>query len=275
MAALEMEIQGSTLPRLGLGTWRLAGDACAEAVADALAIGYRHVDTAQAYGNEEAVGRGLRDSGVPRDDYFLTTKVWFDNLSHDDAIASTEASLRKLGTDHVDLLLIHWPNDELTVEEPLEALAELQERGRARHIGVSNFTPHLLDEALRVAPLFAVQVEYHPFLSQDTLLAKARQHDMALTAYSPIARGEVVDDPTLREIGEAHGKNPAQVTLRWLLQQDHVAAIPKSSDPAHRRSNFELWDFALSDEEMERIADLARGERLIDPSFAPDWENES
>lgn len=270
---MSMEIQGETVPTLGLGTWKLRGDECVRAVLDALEIGYRHIDTAQAYANEEDVGRALRESGVPRDELFLTTKVWFDNLSHDDAIASTEASLRKLDTDHVDLLLIHWPNEELSMDEPLRALAELRERGRARHVGVSNFTPSLLDEALRVTKLFAVQVEYHPFLSQDTLLERAREADMMLTAYSPIARGAVVDDPTLREIGRAHGKSAAQVTLRWLVQQDGVAAIPKASDDEHRRSNFDIWDFRLSDDEMERIADLARGERLVDPSMAPEWEH--
>lgn len=267
------EVQGERVPTLGLGTWKLRDEECVEAVRDALEIGYRHVDTAQIYANEEAVGRGLRESGVPRDEIFLTTKVWLDNLGHDDAVASTEASLRKLGTEHVDLLLIHWPNDELSLEEPLAALAELQERGRARHIGVSNFTPTLLDQALGITPLFAVQVEYHPFLSQDDLLERVRERDMMLTAYSPIARGGVADDPVLREIGRAHGKSAAQVTLRWLVQQDSVTAIPKASDAEHRRSNFDIWDFRLTGDEMERIADLARGERLVDPDIAPDWEH--
>ncbi len=267
-----VSVQGERVPALGLGTWQLQGEACVEAVRDALGIGYRHVDTAQAYGNESAVGRGLREAGVPRQEIFLTTKVWLENLERDDARESTRRSLERLGTDRVDLLLIHWPSDDLGLDEPLAALEEMRDEGMARHIGVSNFPASLLARALERADLFAVQVEYHPFLSQDELLALARRHDLLLTAYSPIARGAVLDDPTLAEIGRRHGKDAAQVTLRWLVQQERVAAIPKASDGRHRRNNFDIFDFSLSAEEMEEISGLARGERLIDPSFAPDWE---
>lgn len=267
------EIQGTEVPALGLGTWMLEGRACREAVRDALEIGYRHVDTAQAYGNEDEVGRGLADSGVPRDEVWLTTKVWLENLDHDRTLESTRASLRRLGTDHVDLLLIHWPpTGGVPIAEPLRALRRLQEDGRVRHIGVSNFTPTLLDEALDEAEIFCNQVEYHPFLAQDDLLRTCQEWDLLLTAYSPLARGRVLDDPVLREIGDRRGKSPAQVTLRWLLQQEQVVAVPKAASAEHRRANLEVFDFQLSLDEMEAIHGLARGERIIDPEFAPDWE---
>ncbi|MDX1548013.1 MAG: aldo/keto reductase [Rhodothermales bacterium] len=266
-------IQGERVPALGLGTWRLDGDACREAVEHALDLGYRHIDTAQAYENEEPVGRGLAASPVGRGDVFLTTKIWLDNLGPEAVRASTEASLRRLGTDYVDLLLIHWPSDEVPLEETLDALVVLRDEGKTRHIGVSNFTPSLLRRALDHARLFCCQVEYHPFLAQDDLLALCRRHDLLLTAYSPLARGKVQEEDVLREIAEAHGKTPFQVTLRWHLQQDSVAAIPKASSAEHREANFDLFDFALSDAEMERIAGLAEGRRLIDPDFAPAWED--
>jgi 2,5-diketo-D-gluconate reductase B len=268
------EIQGTEVPALGLGTWMLEGRECREAVRDALEIGYRHLDTAQAYGNEEEVGRGLADSGVPRDDVWLTTKLWLENLDHDKALESARGSLRRLGTEYVDLLLIHWPpTSDLPIAEPLRAMRRLQGDGLVRHIGVSNFPPSLLDEALDEAEIFCEQVEYHPFLAQDPLLQACEEWDLLLTAYSPLARGEVLEDETLREIGRRHGKGPAQVTLRWLLQQEQVAAVPKAASAEHRRSNFEVFDFELSLDEMEAIHGLARGERIVDPEFAPRWEN--
>lgn len=268
----QIPLRGDSVPALGFGTWQLTGATCREAVADALAIGYRHLDTAEMYENEEQVGAGIADSGVPRDEIFLTSKVWWEHLGFDDAVAAAEASLRRLRTDHLDLLLIHWPNPDVGHEEPLRALATLQEQGKARHIGVSNFTPRMTAAARDMAPIECNQVEYHPFLSQDELLAICRKHGMMLTAYAPLAHGEVVEDATLTEIGERHGKSPTQVTLRWLIQQESVAAIPSSSDPDHRRENFDVCDFRLSDEEMDEISSLDRGERLIDPEFAPAWE---
>lgn len=268
------EIQGVEVPALGLGTWMLEGRACREAVRDALEIGYRHIDTAQAYGNEEEVGRGLADSAVPREEVWLTSKVWLENLDHDRTLKSARASLRRLGTGFLDLLLIHWPpTGELSVAEPLRALRRLQEDGLVRHLGVSNFTPSLLDEALDEAEILCNQVEYHPFLGQEDLLQTCREWDVLLTAYSPLGRGRVLDDPVLREVGEAHGKIPAQVTLRWLLQQEQVAAVPKAASAEHRRANFAVFDFELTLDEMEAIHGLARGERIVDPEFAPRWEN--
>jgi 2,5-diketo-D-gluconate reductase B len=267
-----LEIQGLRVPALGLGTWKLEGRTCLRAVEEALRLGYRHVDTAQLYGNEEEVGRALHGSGVPRKEIFLTTKVRMENLAFGDVLRTTDGSLRRLGTDYVDLLLVHWPNPEIPLEETLSALQQLQEEGRTLQIGVSNFPPSLLRQALEIVPIFCVQVEYHPFLSQQALLEIARRHDLMLTAYSPLARGEVVQDPILEEIARRHGKTPAQVTLRWLMQQDHVAAIPKASSPEHLRANLDVFDFVLSEEEMQRIFALDRGRRLIDPGTAPNWE---
>ncbi|MFW6198337.1 MAG: aldo/keto reductase [Acidobacteriota bacterium] len=267
-----VEVQGRKIPSLGLGTWQLQGDECVEAVRDALEIGYRHIDTAQAYENEAEVGRGIRESGVPRDEVFLTSKVWWENLDRPECLATARQSNERLGGEWIDLMLIHWPNEELPLDEPLVALEHLQAEGIIRHYGVSNFTPSLLQRALDRAPILCNQVEYHPFLAQDELLEMAREHDLMLTAYSPVAQGKVTEDETLREIGRQHGKTPAQVALRWLLQQDNVAAIPRSSSAEHRRENFDVFDFELEDEEMECIAALDEGLRLIDPSFAPDWE---
>ena len=264
-------IQGKEVPALGFGTFDLKDEVGREAVAHALDLGYRHIDTAESYYNEEAVGAGIQQSGVAREDIFLTTKVGYDKLAPKDVRRSAEESLHKLQTDYVDLLLVHWPNDDIPLEETLDAFAVLREEGKTRHIGVSNFTPSLLQRALDHAEIFCNQVEYHPFLGQDDLLALCQQHDLLLTAYSPIAQGKVVHNKTLQEIGEAHGKSPTQVTLRWLIQQDKVAAIPRTSSAEHRASNFDIFDFSLSNEEMDRIANLAQGKRLVDPDIAPAW----
>lgn len=267
-------IQGEEVPALGLGTWLLRGDACREAVTHALDIGYRHIDTAQAYDNETEVGQGMQDAGVGRERVFLTTKVWFENLAPTDVRRTAERSLRRLQTEYVDLLLIHWPNERAAaLEHTLDALLELKAEGKTRHVGVSNFTPTLVQRTLDHTSIFCNQVEYHPYLSQETLLALARAHSFLLTAYAPIARGKVMSDDTLRDIGATHGKTPAQIALRWLIQQDQVAAIPKASSAEHREQNVDLFDFELSGEEMTRIFRLAHGQRLVDPAFAPAWEN--
>lgn len=262
------------IPALGLGTWKLAGRTCVDCVADALAIGYRHLDTAQRYDNHESVGAGIRASKIPREEIFLTTKVWWEKLQRDAVLSSTEASLRELGTDYVDLLLIHWPNQDVPLEETFDAMLELRDQGRARHLGVSNFPPSWLEEAAQEGPVVCNQVEYHPFLSQDHLLEPLRARTMALVAYSPLARGEVTRNETLVKIGAAHDRSAAQVALRWLVQQDRVCAIPKASSRAHLEENFRIFDFELSHDEMRRIHGLAKsaGERTIDPEFAPSWE---
>lgn len=265
-------IQGVEIPALGLGTWQLTDDDCVRAVETALELGYRHIDTAQMYGNEAEIGRALAASGVDRDELFLTTKLWNDNLRHADVLATTEESLDRLGTDWIDLLLIHWPHPSVPLEETLGAMEELRDAGKVRHLGVSNFPPSWLETALELAPVICNQVEYHPFLSQETLLEMCRTNDLLLTAYSPLARGQVTRDRMLQEIGEAHGKSAAQITIRWLLQQDPVAVIPKATSRDHLEANLEVFDFELSEDEMARIAELDRGDRRIDPSFAPDWE---
>lgn len=268
-------IQGEDVPALGFGTWQLTGPACRRGVAHALDLGYRHIDTAQIYENEEQVGKGLRDSGVNRDDVFLTTKVWRSNVAPEAMRSSTEESLRQLDTDYVDLLLIHWPVEDVPLGEQLEALVELHEEGKARHIGVSNFLPETIDDIDEALPegvsLFAHQAEYHPFLDQSPLLKRAREYNHMLTAYSPLARGEAATHPTLERIGDRHGKSAAQVTLRWLLQQDKVIPIPKAATAEHREANLEVFDFELSADEMEQVSALESGKRILDPGFAPDW----
>jgi 2,5-diketo-D-gluconate reductase B len=267
----ELTVQATTVPALGFGTWQLDGGEAREGVRHALELGYRHIDTAQMYENEEQVGAGIADAGVDRGDIFLATKLALDATEPDAVRRTTGESLRRLGTDYVDLLYIHWPPDH-PVGRTLEAMRGLVDDGTVRHIGVSNFPPSLLREALAEAPVFANQVEYHPYLSQDTLVSLAAEHDLMLVAYSPLARGRVSDDPVLQSIGEAHGKTPGQVVLRWLLQQPRVATIPKSARAERREENAAVTDFELSDDEMKQIADLDEGERLIDPPFGPDWE---
>ncbi|MEX2467324.1 MAG: aldo/keto reductase [Gemmatimonadota bacterium] len=267
-----LEVGDGHMPALGFGTWQVEGKECVESVADALLVGYRHVDTAEAYENEREVGAGVRRSGVDREKVWITTKVWWEHLSRDECIASAEASLDRLDLGWIDLLLIHWPAYDVPMDEPLAAFRELQARGVTRHIGVSNFTPAMVRRALDVAPVSCIQAEYHPWLAQDELIQIARDHDIAFTAYSPLGRGRVAQDETLREIAEHHGKSPAQVALRWLLQQPPVAAIPRASSPEHRRENFDIFDFVLADDEMERVAALAEGYRIIDPEFAPAWD---
>jgi 2,5-diketo-D-gluconate reductase B len=272
-AARELEVQGVRVPKLGLGTAQLTEVECVEAVRDALELGYRHVDTARIYGNEVEVGRGLAESGVDRGEVWVTTKLWRDELRAAAVREATEDSLRTLGTEHVDLLLVHWPGEEVPLEETVGAMAALREEGKARHIGLSNFPSALVERALAAAPILADQVEYHPYLGQPALLRLARERDLVLTAYSPLAHGEVHDDPVLREIGEAHGRTAAQVALRWLLDQPQVAAIPKASSHERRAENLDVFDFALSEEERSRVAHLRRGHRTTDPSYSPAWDD--
>lgn len=254
-----LTIQGTEIPRLGLGTWQLTGRQATDGVRDALEIGYRHLDTARAYRNEAEVGAGIAASGVDRGDVFLTTKISPSDFEPDRLKAAAEDSLRALGTDYVDLLLLHWPNERIPLERTLGALRELQEAGRIRHPGVSNFPAAMLERALAILPLLADQVEYHPFNGQDALLRVVRERDLTLTAYSPLARGKVARDRTLVEIGEANGKSAGQVALRWLIEQPQVTAVPKASSHERRLENFDVFDFKLTDAERERIAALRKG----------------
>jgi 2,5-diketo-D-gluconate reductase B len=264
---------GLSIPRLGFGTFQLSDDAAYDSVRVALDAGYRNIDTAQGYANEAQVGQAIADSEVDRDEVFVTTKLTPSNAAAADVHASTDQSLRELGMDHVELLLLHWPAEDVApLEETLAAMTELKEAGRTRAIGVSNFPSRMLARAFDLAPIVTDQVEHHPFLAVDAVEAVLHQRGGFLTAYSPLARGEVADDPTLREIGEAHGVSPAQATLRWMLQKPATVAIPKSGTPERIRANAEVFDFELSDDEMRRIASLAEGRRLIDPDFSPEWD---
>jgi diketogulonate reductase-like aldo/keto reductase len=267
-------VGAASIPRLGFGTVRLYDDACVEGVLDALEIGYRYIDTAQAYNNEEAVGRALAATPVPRDQVFLVTKLDFPYYAREALAPSLRESLDRLQTEYVDLLLMHWPHDEVPMEETLEAMGAAREQGLLRHFGVSNFTSDQVRQAADCAPIATNQVEYHPFLNQDRLLETHRQLGILTTAYSPLARGALLDDPVLSAIGADHGKSVAQVALRWLLQQDGVITAVRSSSAHHRVANFDVFDFTLDEGEMERIAGLARGYRVIDPPFAPDWDSD-
>jgi diketogulonate reductase-like aldo/keto reductase len=245
------------IPKLGLGTWQNTGPDCSETVRTALDLGYRHVDTAQAYDNEAAVGKGIDRSDVDRDEVFLTTKVWRSNLRHQDVLDSVHESLDDLGVEYVDLLLIHWPHPRVPVEETLDAMADLRESGAVEHVGVSNFTRSQLQTARQVAdvPVVADQVLYHPYKDQSDLQRYCAGNDVALTAYSPLARGDVLSDSLLERIGERYDRSAAQVALRWLVQQENVVAIPKSSSRDHLEQNLAVFEFSLTDEEMARIDD--------------------
>jgi len=267
-----LSIQGTRVPALGFGTWDLRGDECIEGIEHALSLGYRHIDTAQSYDNEGEVGKGMARSGVARNDIFLTTKVRPRNFRRDDVLSSTHESLKKLGTDYVDLMLMHWPNPDIPLEETLSALLELQKEGAIRHIGVSNFPPSMVAEAQQSATIFCDQVEYHPYLAQPKLITQAEELEYMLTAYCPIAQGRVTDDPILKAIGERNGKSAVQVTLRWFMQHDNVSAIPKSASAKNRQNNFDIFDFELSGEEMQAIHDLNEEKRLVDPDDGPAWE---
>lgn len=265
-------VQGTSVPAIGFGTWELVGDDTLPGVLAALEAGYRHIDTAQVYENEHTVGQALTASGVDRDEIFLTTKVWNDNLTPERIKASTYESLSKLETDHVDLLLVHWPVHLDRLEANLEAFAELAEAGATRHIGVSNFTPDHLERALAAAPLFALQVEHHAYLAQPRLLEMCAEHDLLFTAYSPLARGDLLRDAAVVAIAEERGATPAQVLLRWILDEgDHVAVIPKATARERIEENLGALDVELTEGDRDILAALDRGKRTVDPPWAPDW----
>lgn len=269
-----LHTQDGEFPALGFGTWQLNGDTARSSVAKALDVGYRHIDTARMYENETEVGRGIADASVAREDIFLTTKIFMDSLDAASVKKELGDSLESLSTDYVDLVLIHWPNPDVPLEETLGALHELRDEGKTRHVGVSNFPIPWMESALEASPgpIACNQVEYHPFLSQAPLLEYCRSQGVPLVAYCPLAKGGVPDNPFLQEIGRQHGKSAAQVVLRWLLQQPGIGAVPKSKNPEHIRANLDVLDFELSDDEMRQIHGLDRGERIINPDWAPDWD---
>jgi 2,5-diketo-D-gluconate reductase B len=260
------------MPMLGLGTWQNDDpDQCATSVQTALEVGYRHIDTAQVYRNERAVGRGLAAADVDREEIFLATKVWISNLESGDVVQTTEESLDRLDTDYADLLYVHWPAGAYDPGETLPALERLEERGLVRRVGVSNFEPDHVDRAREAldTPVFANQVETHPFLPQRELRAYAKRAEIGLVAYSPLARGEVLSDPTLGEIAEKHGASEPQVALAW-LREHGVTAIPKATSEAHIRDNWESLTLSLDSGDMERIDSINRRTRTVHPEFAPE-----
>jgi 2,5-diketo-D-gluconate reductase B len=270
-----LTLGGRTIPRIGLGTWELEGPAAEEGVRDALEVGYRHIDTARSYGNEREIGTAVGGSGVAREEIFLTTKLWHDDLSPSGVREQLERSLRALGSDYVDLLLIHWPNPEFPLERTLAEMGRLLEEEKVGAIGVSNFPTAELRAAIEAAPvpLLANQVEMHPFLEQRPLLELTAEHGIVLEAYSPLASGAVPGDETLAEIGRRYGKSGTQVALRWLVEHPNVVALPRSGSHANRVANLDVFDFELDDTDRERIARLTAAQRrVIDPRWAPAWD---
>lgn len=269
-----VEIGEMAVPAIGFGTWDLRGDVGRRAVEIALGAGYRHIDTAQMYGNEAQVGAAIRESGMARENLFLTTKIWRTRLVHDEVLKSVDESLDRLGVDYVDLLLIHWPDPAVPLEETLSAMQKAREQGRIRNIGVSNFPPSLLHRALEIAPeIVCNQVEYHPMLDQSAMLELIRAVGLFLTAYCPLGQGHLLKNRRLRRIARRHGKTVSQVILRWHLQQPGVVPIPRSSKPDHIRENLDVLGFQLSEDEMRRIHRLARNRRFVDPGFVTDWKS--
>ena len=270
-----VEAHGARIPVIGLGTWDLRGRSCARLVEQALRLGYRHVDTAEMYDNEREVGEGLRASGIARDQVFITTKVWPSHFAPRELERAAKESLARLRLAEVDLLLLHWPNPQIPLRETLGALSQVKRMGLARHIGVSNFTVALIDEAaLAEEPLICNQVEVHPFIDQSKVIAACRRQGMATVAYSPVARGGVKSDKLLARIAKAHGKSAAQVSLRFLVQRG-IVVIPRTSRVERLSENLAIFDFVLSEAEMAEIARLARRDgRIVDYAYSgsPNWD---
>jgi diketogulonate reductase-like aldo/keto reductase len=270
------EAKGASIPLLGLGTWDLRGLACARVVEQALRLGYRHIDTAEMYDNEREVGQGFRASGVKRSDVFITTKIWPTHFAPRELERAARDCLARLRLSEVDLLLLHWPNPEIPLADTLGALGKVKRDGLARHIGVSNFTAALIEQAVKISkePIVCDQVECHPYLDQSKVIAACRRHDMAVVAYSPIARGNAGSDEVLARIGAAHGKTAAQACLRYLVQQN-IVVIPRTSKVGRLKENAAIFDFAFSKSEMAEISALAHpGGRVVDWAFSgpPNWD---
>ncbi|MEA2430842.1 MAG: 2,5-diketo-D-gluconate reductase [Thermoleophilaceae bacterium] len=271
-------VRGVAVPTIAIGVFEVEPGETEETVADALAAGYRHVDTAVAYGNEEEVGRGLQRSGVDRAEVWVTTKVWMADYAPRALRASAESSLRRLGIDRLDLLLLHWPpEDPAELAPALEELQRLRADGLIRELGVSNFPAYMLSDALALAPeVFADQVEYHPKLSQHEIREVADEADLLVEAYAPLggSASDMIEEPVLEEIASAHGASPAQVAIAWLAHQDRVVVLPRSTNPDRRRENLAALELDLTPEESARIDELSeRRERNFDPPFAPDWRD--
>ena len=269
----------ANIPVLGLGTWQSTGQDCVDVVSQALKMGYEHIDTAQAYGNEKEVAQGIKQSGVSRDKFFLTTKIFPDDMKFEPEklIAAAKRSLADLDTDYVDLLLLHWPDDRVPLSETIPALCELQKQGLTRHIGVSNFNIANIIEAEKYAdvPIVVNQVEFHPFIKQKTLQTFLNNHHILLEAYSPLARGDVFDNEIIKEIADKHNVTPAQISLAWILADKHRIAIPKTANPDHLQGNLDAIKVQLSADDIEKISSLARadGRKIKHPDYSPEWDD--
>jgi 2,5-diketo-D-gluconate reductase B len=265
---------GARIPVVGLGTWELRGRTCARVVEQALRLGYRHIDTAEMYDNEREVGEGLRASGIKRDDVFITTKVWPSHFAPRELERAAKESVARLRVSQVDLLLLHWPSEQVPLSETVPALCKMKKIGLTRHVGISNFTVALVQEAVRLSsePIVINQIECHPYLDQSKVIAACRAHGIAITAYSPLARGRVSSDKALKRIGQAHGKTAGQVALRWLIQRN-IIVIPRTAKVERLSENLALFDFELAPAEMEEISSMAhpRG-RMVDWGGGPQWD---
>jgi 2,5-diketo-D-gluconate reductase B len=269
-----IKTQGISMPKLGLGTFRLQGDACRAAVESALGLGYRHIDTAEMYGNEEAIGAAIAASRIARGDLHITTKVWHENLAPDAIRRAFDASLKKLRLDHIDLYLVHWPSRSMKLPAVFETLMKLKQEGRARAIGVANFTTALLRTVVEEikAPIACNQVEYHVMLDQTKVTKYLAAKSIPLVAYCPLAQGRVASDEVLAKIGRKHDASAAQVALKWLLDQGGVAAIPKASRAESQKANLDALKVTLDDEDRKMIAALPKNVRCVSPGFGPDWD---
>ena len=269
-----IKTQGISMPKLGLGTFRLQGDACRAAVESGLALGYRHIDTAELYGNEEAIGAAMAAVQVARNELHVTTKVWNENLAPDAIRRAFDASLKKLRLDHVDLYLVHWPSRDMKLPAMFETLMKLREEGRTRAIGVANFNIALLKTVVEEikAPIACNQVEYHAMLDQTKLRQYLSAKSIPLVAYCPLAQGRVASDETLTAIGRKHNASAAQVALKWLLDQDGVAAIPKASRAESQKANLDALQLRLDDDDRKAIAALPKDKRCVNPAFGPAWD---
>jgi len=259
---------GDQMPLLGLGTWQLRDQECVDSVKMAVEIGYNHIDTADGYDNHQAVGKGIKESGINRNKLFITSKIKPENLHYEDIKADAQRFLDELKIEYLDLLLIHWPNKDIPLAESLKALKEVKEEGLAKNIGVSNFTINHLKDAVGIYPnLVAVnQVEFHPTLYQKELLDFCQENGIVLTAYSPLARGEVFENDVIKDLADKYNKSASKLTLKWLIDKD-IVAIPKASSREHLESNFDLFDWNLPAEVREKMDQLNKDNRIIDP----DW----
>lgn len=268
-------IQGIDVPEIGLGTYGLIGKQGEQVIKMALNMGYRHIDTAQDYKNEREVGNAIKQAHIKRDELFVTTKIDRNNLEPEKLLKTAESSLLELDLSYVDLLLVHWPNPDYDIEKTMEAMLSFRDQGKALNIGVSNFPLKLLKEVNEelAVPIFCNQVEYHPLLGQFDLLDYVAEQDLLLTAYSPFGQGKLVSHPLLTEIGNKYGKSATQVALRWLIEQEQVVAIPKASSKEHLEENLDIYDFVLEDDDFYAIDDLDKTTRIINPGFAPEWDD--